>query len=235
MFPIKDKKNSLKEEPGSSFLPAHDTHAQTACNSSPLSFLCPPSALSFLIETGTLLHFPDTSHGLCTLYFLCPVWLSECLERILHLKSSRSVARNGVIRAEDLRVRLRNQLERLQTGDSEALGWLTVLFLNRLRNILCCRKTIQNKSSGFLSCILCRCWSCFSVLMFPDADAVGGNRLHRTDGRTVLPVSGQVWDRSACGQQQVKYVCYSNLCIILQPQQQLETSNKPSPANICSH
>lgn len=68
------------------------------------------SAISFLIETGTLLHFPDTSHGLCTLYFLCPVWLSECLERILHLKSSRSVARNGVIRTEDLRVRFRKQL-----------------------------------------------------------------------------------------------------------------------------
>lgn len=65
----------------------------------------PLAAISFLIETGTLLHFPDTSHGLCTLYFLCPVWLSECLERIVHLKSSRSVARNGVIRAEDLRVR----------------------------------------------------------------------------------------------------------------------------------
>ncbi|XP_038548531.1 leucine-rich repeat serine/threonine-protein kinase 1 isoform X2 [Micropterus salmoides] len=64
------------------------------------------TAISFLIETGTLLHFPDTSHGLCTLYFMCPVWLSECLERIMHLKSSRSVARNGVIRAEDLRMLL---------------------------------------------------------------------------------------------------------------------------------
>ncbi|XP_039980323.1 leucine-rich repeat serine/threonine-protein kinase 1 isoform X2 [Xiphias gladius] len=64
------------------------------------------TAISFLIETGTLLHFPDTSHGLRTLYFLCPVWLSECLERIIHLKSSRSVARNGVIRAEDLRMLL---------------------------------------------------------------------------------------------------------------------------------
>ncbi|KAJ3593984.1 hypothetical protein NHX12_006316, partial [Muraenolepis orangiensis] len=64
------------------------------------------SAIKFLIETGTLLHFPDTSHGLCTLYFLCPVWLSECLERIIHLKSSRSVARNGVICAEDLRLLL---------------------------------------------------------------------------------------------------------------------------------
>ncbi|CAJ1048538.1 leucine-rich repeat serine/threonine-protein kinase 1 isoform X2 [Xyrichtys novacula] len=64
------------------------------------------TAINFLIETGTMLHFPDTSHGLCTLYFLCPVWLSECLERILHLKSSRSVARNGVIRAEDLRMLL---------------------------------------------------------------------------------------------------------------------------------
>ncbi|KAM9317959.1 leucine-rich repeat serine/threonine-protein kinase 1 [Pholidichthys leucotaenia] len=63
-------------------------------------------AISFLIETGTLLHFPDTSHGLCTLYFLCPVWLSECLERIVHLKSSRSVARNGVIQAEDLKMLL---------------------------------------------------------------------------------------------------------------------------------
>ncbi|KAI4891044.1 hypothetical protein NFI96_008639 [Prochilodus magdalenae] len=53
-----------------------------------------------------MLHFPDTSHGLCKLYFLDPVWLSECLERIIHLKSSRSVARNGVIRAEDLRMLL---------------------------------------------------------------------------------------------------------------------------------
>ncbi|XP_064192700.1 leucine-rich repeat serine/threonine-protein kinase 1 isoform X1 [Anguilla rostrata] len=66
----------------------------------------PQSAISFLIETGTLLHFPDTSHGLCKLYFLDPVWLSECLERIVHIKSSRSVARNGVIRAEDLRMLL---------------------------------------------------------------------------------------------------------------------------------
>uniref|UniRef100_A0A674NR35 non-specific serine/threonine protein kinase n=1 Tax=Takifugu rubripes TaxID=31033 RepID=A0A674NR35_TAKRU len=64
------------------------------------------TAISFLIETGALLHFPDTSHGLCTLYFLCPVWLSECLERIMHLKSSRAVARNGVIQAEDLRMLL---------------------------------------------------------------------------------------------------------------------------------
>ncbi|XP_028999543.1 leucine-rich repeat serine/threonine-protein kinase 1 isoform X2 [Betta splendens] len=64
------------------------------------------TAISFLIETGTLLHFPDTSHGLCSLYFLCPMWLSECLERIIHLKSSRSVARNGLIRAEDLRMLL---------------------------------------------------------------------------------------------------------------------------------
>ncbi|KAM6942768.1 leucine-rich repeat serine/threonine-protein kinase 1 [Xenentodon cancila] len=61
------------------------------------------TAISFLIETGTVLHFPDTSHGLCTLYFLCPVWLSGCLERIIHLKSTRSVARKGVIQAEDLR------------------------------------------------------------------------------------------------------------------------------------
>ncbi|XP_035387696.1 leucine-rich repeat serine/threonine-protein kinase 1 isoform X1 [Electrophorus electricus] len=63
-------------------------------------------AINFLIETGTLLHFPDTSHGLCKLYFLDAVWLAECLERIVHLKSSRSVARNGVIRAEDLRMLL---------------------------------------------------------------------------------------------------------------------------------
>lgn len=66
----------------------------------------PSPAISFLLETGALLHFPDTSHGLCTLYFLCPVWLSECLERIMHLKSSQAVARNGVIQAEDLRVGL---------------------------------------------------------------------------------------------------------------------------------
>ncbi|XP_066557623.1 leucine-rich repeat serine/threonine-protein kinase 1 isoform X2 [Amia ocellicauda] len=63
-------------------------------------------AISFLIETGTLLHFPDTSHGLCKLYFLDAVWLSECLERIIHIKSSKSVARNGVIKAEDLRMLL---------------------------------------------------------------------------------------------------------------------------------
>jgi leucine-rich repeat kinase 1 len=67
---------------------------------------CLSPAISFLIESGTILHFPDTSHGLCTLYFLCPVWLSDCLERIIHLKSSRSVAWNGVIRAEDLRMLL---------------------------------------------------------------------------------------------------------------------------------
>ncbi|XP_056135379.1 leucine-rich repeat serine/threonine-protein kinase 1 [Lampris incognitus] len=63
-------------------------------------------AIKFLIETGTLLHFPDTSHGLCMLYFLCPVWLSECLERIIHLKSSHCVAKNGVILTEDLRLLL---------------------------------------------------------------------------------------------------------------------------------
>lgn len=69
----------------------------------------PPSlsaAISFLIETGTLLHFPDTSHGLRNLYFLDPIWLSECLQRIFNIKGSRSVAKNGVIRAEDLRMLL---------------------------------------------------------------------------------------------------------------------------------
>ncbi|KAM8973798.1 leucine-rich repeat serine/threonine-protein kinase 1 isoform 2-T2 [Pelodytes ibericus] len=64
------------------------------------------SVIGFLIETGTLLHFPDTSHGLRNLYFLDPVWLSECLERIINIKSSKSVARNGVIKAEDLRMLL---------------------------------------------------------------------------------------------------------------------------------
>ncbi|MBN3288139.1 LRRK1 kinase, partial [Polyodon spathula] len=64
------------------------------------------SALSFLIETGALLHFPDTSHGLRNLYFLDAVWLSECLERIISIKSSKSVVKNGVIKAEDLRMLL---------------------------------------------------------------------------------------------------------------------------------
>ncbi|XP_053573569.1 leucine-rich repeat serine/threonine-protein kinase 1 [Bombina bombina] len=64
------------------------------------------AAIGFLIETGTLLHFPDTSHGLRNLYFLDPVWLSECLERIINIKSSKSVARNGVIKTEDLRMLL---------------------------------------------------------------------------------------------------------------------------------
>uniref|UniRef100_A0ABM5EYR3 non-specific serine/threonine protein kinase n=2 Tax=Pogona vitticeps TaxID=103695 RepID=A0ABM5EYR3_9SAUR len=64
------------------------------------------SAIGFLIETGTLLHFPDTSHGLRNLYFLDPVWLSECLQRIFNIKSSKSVAKNGVIKAEDLRMLL---------------------------------------------------------------------------------------------------------------------------------
>uniref|UniRef100_A0A8C2ES60 non-specific serine/threonine protein kinase n=1 Tax=Cyprinus carpio TaxID=7962 RepID=A0A8C2ES60_CYPCA len=63
-------------------------------------------AINFLIETGTILHFSDTSHGLCKLYFLDAVWLSECLERIINLRGSRSVARNGVIKAEDLRMLL---------------------------------------------------------------------------------------------------------------------------------
>ncbi|XP_024117548.1 leucine-rich repeat serine/threonine-protein kinase 1 isoform X3 [Oryzias melastigma] len=56
------------------------------------------TAISFLIETGTVLHFPDTSRGLCTLYFLCPVWLSDCLFKLFH-----SVTKNGMIGAEDLR------------------------------------------------------------------------------------------------------------------------------------
>lgn len=66
----------------------------------------PRTALSFLIETGALLHFPDTSRGLRNLYFLDPIWLSECLHRIFNIKGSRSVAKNGVIRAEDLRMLL---------------------------------------------------------------------------------------------------------------------------------
>ncbi|XP_056318574.1 leucine-rich repeat serine/threonine-protein kinase 1 [Danio aesculapii] len=64
------------------------------------------TAISFLMETGSVLHFSDTSHGLCKLYFLDAVWLSECLERIINLRGSRSVARNGVIKAEDLRMLL---------------------------------------------------------------------------------------------------------------------------------
>ncbi|XP_077420975.1 leucine-rich repeat serine/threonine-protein kinase 1 [Vanacampus margaritifer] len=65
-----------------------------------------PAAIRFLMETGTLLHFPDSSRGLRTLYFLCPVWLAECLQRIVGLKPSRSPAANGVIRAQDLRMLL---------------------------------------------------------------------------------------------------------------------------------
>ncbi|MGH0137117.1 UNVERIFIED_CONTAM: hypothetical protein FKN15_036561, partial [Acipenser sinensis] len=72
----------------------------------PDPWACPLVALSFLIETGALLHFPDTSHGLRNLYFLDAVWLSECLERIINIKSSKSVAKNGVIKAEDLRMLL---------------------------------------------------------------------------------------------------------------------------------
>ncbi|XP_039628634.1 leucine-rich repeat serine/threonine-protein kinase 1 [Polypterus senegalus] len=64
------------------------------------------SAMNFLIETGVLLHFPDTSRGLRNLYFLDAVWLSECLERIINIKSSKSVAKNGVIKGEDLRMLL---------------------------------------------------------------------------------------------------------------------------------
>ncbi|XP_025055346.1 leucine-rich repeat serine/threonine-protein kinase 1 [Alligator sinensis] len=64
------------------------------------------TAINFLIETGTLLHFPDTSHGLRNLYFLDPVWLSECLQRIFNIKSSKSIAKNGVIKAEDFRMLL---------------------------------------------------------------------------------------------------------------------------------
>ncbi|EMP38085.1 Leucine-rich repeat serine/threonine-protein kinase 1, partial [Chelonia mydas] len=64
------------------------------------------AAISFLIETGSLLHFPDTSHGLRNLYFLDPVWLSECLQRIFNIKSSKSVAKNGLIKAEDFRMLL---------------------------------------------------------------------------------------------------------------------------------
>ncbi|XP_039215029.1 leucine-rich repeat serine/threonine-protein kinase 1 isoform X3 [Crotalus tigris] len=62
------------------------------------------AAINFLIETGTLMHFPDTSHGLRNLFFLDPVWLSECLQRIFNIKSSKSIAKNGVIKAEDLRM-----------------------------------------------------------------------------------------------------------------------------------
>ncbi|XP_042617266.1 leucine-rich repeat serine/threonine-protein kinase 1-like [Cyprinus carpio] len=69
------------------------------------------TSINLLIETGTILHFSDTSHGLCKLYFLDAVWLSECFERIISLRGSRSVARllvarNGVIKAEDLRMLL---------------------------------------------------------------------------------------------------------------------------------
>ncbi|XP_061669400.1 leucine-rich repeat serine/threonine-protein kinase 1 isoform X2 [Syngnathoides biaculeatus] len=65
-----------------------------------------PSAVKFLMETGSMLHFPDTSRGLCTLYFLCPEWLAECLQRIVRLECSRSLARNGIIRTRDLRMLL---------------------------------------------------------------------------------------------------------------------------------
>lgn len=105
---------------------------------------CPHPAISFLIETGTLLHFPDTSHGLRTLYFLCPVWLSECLERIMHLKSSRSLARNGVIRAEDLRV-----------------SWDLVTACCRLSGLPCVRVRVSAIVANFLSWRVPHrcCWS----------------------------------------------------------------------------
>ncbi|XP_057705282.1 leucine-rich repeat serine/threonine-protein kinase 1 isoform X2 [Corythoichthys intestinalis] len=62
-----------------------------------------PSAVKFLTETGTLLHFPDSSRGLRTLYFLCPVWLADSLRAIVRPESSRS---NGIVRAGDLRILL---------------------------------------------------------------------------------------------------------------------------------
>ncbi|CAL9701299.1 unnamed protein product [Knipowitschia caucasica] len=84
-----------------------DAQLESLVLQSPESDLCEyedlPTAIGFLIDTGTLLHFPDTSHGLCTLYFLCPLWLSECLERILDLKSTRAAIKNGVINIGDLR------------------------------------------------------------------------------------------------------------------------------------
>ncbi|XP_051920210.1 leucine-rich repeat serine/threonine-protein kinase 1 [Hippocampus zosterae] len=65
-----------------------------------------PAAIRFLTETGTLLHFPDSSRGLRNLYFLCPAWLAECLQRLLSLKSWRSPVADGLIRAQDLRMLL---------------------------------------------------------------------------------------------------------------------------------
>ncbi|XP_078283417.1 leucine-rich repeat serine/threonine-protein kinase 1 [Rhinoraja longicauda] len=61
------------------------------------------AALAFLIETGAVLHFPDTSHGLHNLYFLHPVWLSQCLLKIINVKASQSLAMNGVMRVSELR------------------------------------------------------------------------------------------------------------------------------------
>uniref|UniRef100_A0A3B4B653 Uncharacterized protein n=1 Tax=Periophthalmus magnuspinnatus TaxID=409849 RepID=A0A3B4B653_9GOBI len=88
--------------------------------------------IGFLIDTGTLLHFPDTSHGLCTLYFLCPLWLSECLQCILDLKSTRTVIRNGVISTENLRYLLPHLLPPKPALDIHSLQQVSSNTLQRL-------------------------------------------------------------------------------------------------------
>lgn len=125
-------------------------------------FFQPHLAISFLIETGNLLHFPDTSHGLCTLYFLCPVWLSECLERIMHLKSSQSVARNGVIRVEDLRVSWHFREKR------RVLWPLLIVILTSSGDVsddICCTDAIGGNRvhqayRGAVFPVSCQVWDC---------------------------------------------------------------------------
>lgn len=132
----------VEQDPGSDIRGYEDLQTGTVTSSLLLAagtippfmslLVSPPPAISFLIETGALLHFSDTSHGLCTLYFLCPVWLSECLEKIMHLKSSQAVARNGVIQAEDLRVGL--MLKNIALGSSSKLILRCLLALLVLLN-----------------------------------------------------------------------------------------------------
>lgn len=188
----------VEQDPGSDIRGYEDLQTGTVTSwlllaaGTPPSFMAllvsPSPAIGFLIETGALLHFPDTSHGLCTLYFLCPVWLSECLERIMHLKSSQAVARNGVIQAEDLRVGL--MLKNLALGSSSelVLRCLLVLLL-----CWCCwmRTALKMVVTDLVPAQLMG--QPRTLLMSRlISDAARRNGLHSAERGAVLPVSSQV-------------------------------------------
>ena len=59
------------------------------------------TAVVFLTEIGTILHYDDRSNGLHKLYFIYPRWLCDMMATIVTIKEKNPYVRNGILLRDD--------------------------------------------------------------------------------------------------------------------------------------